>query len=196
MNTELTTPSVRAKAGKFLTFSLGAETYGIAIHFVREILGLTVITSVPNTPKFIKGVTNLRGKIIPLIDLRVKLGMEAKEFTRETCIVVVEVPGLSERILIGVIVDGVKEVQNVTEAEVEEVPSFGIRVNTSFLLGLANSKTGLSLLLDIERVLSRSEIAVVETVEEVTADAPADDASTEIEMQPDVATPIEKDGAK
>ena len=165
MTTELNAPEVRAKAGKFLTFRLGAETYGVAIQFVREILGLTAITTVPNTPKFIKGVTNLRGKIIPLIDLRVKLGMEASDSTRETCIVVVEVPGVAERILIGVIVDGVKEVLNVAESELEAVPSFGIRVNTSFLLGLANAKAGLSLLLDIERVLSKSEIEAVETVD-------------------------------
>ena len=189
MNTQLSAPGLRAKAGKYLTFNLGTETYGIAIHFVREILGLTAITSVPNTPKFIKGVTNLRGKIIPLIDLRVKLGMEAVEFTRQTCIVVVEVPGLSERILIGVIVDGVKEVLNVESAELDEVPSFGIRVNTSFLLGLANSKTGLSLLLDIEQVLSKSEIEVVEAVEVA-------DGEAVLVPSLGVVNPIEKAGAE
>ena len=93
MSTCTDTRKVRATAGKFLTLRLGTETYGISIQSVREILGLTAITAVPNTPKFIKGVTNLRGRIIPLIDLRLKLGMETAEYTRQTCIVVVEVNG-------------------------------------------------------------------------------------------------------
>jgi purine-binding chemotaxis protein CheW len=165
MNDSTVASGIRAKAGKFLTFNLGVETYGIAIHFVREILGLTAITPVPNTPKFIKGVTNLRGKIIPLIDLRVKLNMDVAEFTRQTCIIVVDVPGVTERIQMGVIVDGVKEVLNVKKEDLEDVPSFGIRVDTSYLLGLANCKTGISLLLDIERVLTQSEIEAVETID-------------------------------
>jgi purine-binding chemotaxis protein CheW len=173
MNESIHAPGIRAKAGKFLTFNLGIETYGVAIHFVREILGLTAITSVPNTPKFIKGVTNLRGKIIPLIDLRVKLNMEVAEFTRQTCIIVVDVPGLTERIQMGVIVDGVREVLNVKKEDLEEVPSFGIRVDTSYLLGLANCKTGISLLLDIERVLTQSEIEAVETIDVNASDEPA-----------------------
>ena len=185
MNDLINVTGIRAKAGKFLTFNLGIETYGIAIHFVREILGLTAITPVPNTPKFIKGVTNLRGKIIPLIDLRVKLNMDAAEFSRQTCIIVVDVPGLTERIQMGVIVDGVKEVLNVKKEDLDEVPSFGIRVDTSYLLGLANCKTGISLLLDIERVLTQSEIEAVETIDVnasaelagVSAEAPAETAA-------------------
>jgi purine-binding chemotaxis protein CheW len=171
MTTELSTSNIRASAGKFLTFKLATETYGVAIGYIREILGLTAITAVPNTPRFIKGVTNLRGKIIPLIDLRAKLGMDPAEFTRQTCIVVVEVPGMNERILVGVIVDAVKEVVSVTADELDSVPSFGVRVNTSFLLGLANGKTGLSLLLDIERILTTSEIVQVEGVSTDVADA-------------------------
>lgn len=173
MNEITAATAIRAKAGKFLTFNLGHETYGIAIHFVREILGLTAITPVPNTPKFIKGVTNLRGKIIPLIDLRVKLNMDVAEFTRQTCIIVVDAPGLTERIQMGVIVDGVREVLNVKKEDLDEVPSFGIRVDTSYLLGLANCKTGISLLLDIERVLTQSEIEAVETIDVNASTEPA-----------------------
>lgn len=175
MNIELQTQDTRAKAGKFLTFTLGAETYGISIEFVREILSLPAITAVPQTPRFIKGVTNLRGKIISLVDLRIKLGIEASEFTRQTCIVVVDVPGISGRMQIGVIVDGVNDVLIVTESELDVVPSFGVRVNTSFLLALAHSKAGLCMLLDIEQVLSSNDIAIVNTIAGNAAEGPAGD---------------------
>jgi len=175
MNTKLQTQETRAKAGKFLTFILGSETYGISIDFVREILSLPAITAVPQTPRFIKGVTNLRGKIISLVDLRIKLGVEASEFTRQTCIVVVDVPGITGRMQIGVIVDAVQDVLIVSETELDDVPSFGIRVNTSFLLGLAHSKAGLCLLLDIEKVLSCNDIAIVNTVVSDAAEARSGD---------------------
>ena len=162
MTAKSLTSNVRTTGGKFLTFNLAAEIYGVEVGFVREIAGMTPITAVPNTPKFIKGVMNLRGKIVPVIDLRIKFGMESCSYSRETCVVVVEIRGSQGKILMGVIVDSVREVIDVVLDEIGEVPSFGIRVNTDFLKGLANVKSGLTLLLDIEHVLSHEEMTVVE----------------------------------
>lgn len=165
----MTTANLNAAAGKYLTFHVAAEIYGIEVLHVREIVGVSVITAVPHTPKFIKGVMNLRGKIIPLVDLRLKFGMEGREYTRETCVVVVETSGSRERILIGVIVDGVRDVIIVNAAEIEAVPSFGVQVNTAFLKGLANIKSALILLLDIENVLSHEELTAVEAIPDALA---------------------------
>jgi purine-binding chemotaxis protein CheW len=168
MTVQLNESGAKAAPGKYLTFNLSNETYGVAVKYVREILAVTAITAVPNTPKFIKGVMNLRGKIIPLIDLRIKLGLECREYTRETCIVVVEVPGSREKLLIGVIVDSVHDVIDVVSAEIDDIPSFGVRINTAFLSGLANTKNGLSLLMNIEHVLSHDELLSVEHTNEST----------------------------
>jgi purine-binding chemotaxis protein CheW len=170
MEATATAIPARATAGKYLTFNLAAEVYGIEVLHVREIVGVNAITAVPHTPHFIKGVMNLRGKIVPLVDLRLKFAMEATAYSRETCVVVVEVTGSREKILIGVIVDSMREVIDVGAAEISEIPSFGVRVNTSFLSGMANMKGGLVLLLDIEHVLSHEELTAVETVPAAAAD--------------------------
>jgi purine-binding chemotaxis protein CheW len=140
--------------GKFLTFFLAAEEYGIEILKVHEIIGMMLITSVPRTPEFIRGVINLRGKVIPIVDLRLKFGMEPKEKTEETCIIVVHVEGVE----IGIMVDRVSEVLNIASEEIEAPPSFGADVNTDFILGLGKSQGKVKILLDIDRVLSASEL--------------------------------------
>lgn len=174
MDTEFSAPQIAAQPGKYLSFMLANEVYAVEVRRVREIIGLIPITAVPRTPPFIKGVINLRGKIIPVVDLRAKLEMEALEYTRETCIVIVEVTASAGAINIGVIVDMMCEVFDVGLNDLEEVPSFGIRVDTSFLLGMARGKAGVKLLLDIERVLSQEELATTETVKEsAESDAPA-----------------------
>jgi purine-binding chemotaxis protein CheW len=169
-DTATTSTTPRAAAGKHLTFNLAQEIYGIEVLHVREIVAINAITAVPHTPRFIKGVMNLRGKIVPLVDLRVKFSMEACEYSRETCVIVVEVTGSRNKILIGVIVDSVREVIDVAAGEIAEIPSFGIRVDTSFLSGLANVKSGLILLLDIEHVLSHEELTAVEATPEAAAE--------------------------
>ena len=118
--------------GKFLTFVLGEEIYGIEILKAREIIGLMDITTVPQTPDYMKGVINLRGKVIPVIDLRMKFSMKKWERTQETCVIVVEVNSTS----IGLIVDSVSEVSDITGAEIEDAPSFGQGIDTSFIMGL------------------------------------------------------------
>lgn len=144
--------------GKYLTFILGEEIYGIEILKVREIIGLMDITNVPQTPEYMKGVINLRGKVIPVIDLRLKFTMQEEEHTQETCVIVVEVEGTS----IGIIVDSVSEVSDIGGKDIEEAPSFGQGIDTSFIMGLGKVKEKIIILLDIETVLSAEELEVVE----------------------------------
>jgi purine-binding chemotaxis protein CheW len=152
------------RGGKYLTCILAEETYGIHILQVREILRMMPLTIVPNTPPFIKGVCNLRGKIIPIIDLRIKLRMTTQDFDRNTCIVIVEVEGeQGKKILLGVIVDSVCDVQEITSKEIEPVPQFGVKVDTIFLYGMVRSKTGVTLLMNIDKVLSHEELTMTES---------------------------------
>ncbi len=140
--------------GKFLTFFLANEEYGVEILKVHEIIGLLPITGVPRTPHFIRGVINLRGKVIAVVDLRLKFGMTSSESTAETCIIVVHVHGLE----MGIIVDKVSEVVNISGSDIDPAPSFGSDVTTDYILGIGKSQGKVKILLDIERVLSTNEI--------------------------------------
>ena len=142
------------KAGKYLTFALAKEEYGLEILKVREIMGMMDITAVPKTPDFVKGVINLRGKVIPVIDLRSKFQMETVEQTEETCIIVVDVDGVE----MGIIVDKVSEVLDIAAEEIEDAPAFGANVNTDFILGMGKVRERVTILLDISKVLSNAEI--------------------------------------
>ncbi|HWB85374.1 MAG TPA: chemotaxis protein CheW [Bryobacteraceae bacterium] len=146
------------RAGKYLTFELGSEEFGIQVLKVKEIMGLQDITAVPQTPAHVKGVINLRGKVIPVIDLRLKFGLTAAEYTQRTCIIVIQIQGESGQILMGIVVDGVSEVLNLTGGEIEDAPHFGEDVATRYLLGLAKSKGKVKILLDIDAVLSTQEL--------------------------------------
>ena len=148
--------------GKFLTFVLGEEIYGIEILKAREIIGLMDITTVPQTPDYMKGVINLRGKVIPVIDLRKKFSMQEGVHTQETCVIVVEVNSSS----IGLIVDSVSEVSDITGEEIENAPSFGQGIDTSFIMGLGKVKDKIIILLDIDTVLSTEELEMVEELAE------------------------------
>lgn len=146
------------REGKYLTFSLGRERYGIGIMDVREIIGMTDIHEVPKIPRFFKGVINLRDKVIPVMDLRLKFGMEEKEYHERTCIIVTEISGVKGSTLMGIIVDSVTEVANIREQEVEDPPAFGRQLDTSSLLGMAKLKSGVTILLDIDHILHTDEI--------------------------------------
>lgn len=141
-------------AGKYLTFSLQRESYGIDVLKVREIIRLTNITAVPQMPPFVKGVINLRGKIIPVMDLRLRFGFAGAQDTDQTCIIVVQVklPG-GKNALMGVIVDGVEEVVNLAAADIEETPDFGGRISTEYIVGMAKIKGTVKTLLDINRAI-------------------------------------------
>ncbi|MDR4508032.1 MAG: chemotaxis protein CheW [Candidatus Brocadiaceae bacterium] len=152
--------SVSAHTGKYLTFVLCGEEYGIGILKIREIIGIMKITPVPQTPEHMKGVINLRGKVIPVIDLRLKFGLTEKEHTQETCIIVVEVKG----ILTGVIVDTVSEVLDVQGKDLEPSPRFGDGVDTEIFLGIAKIKNQVKILLDIDKIVSMEETIFVENM--------------------------------
>lgn len=143
-----------ALAGKYLTFKLGNEEYGIAILKVVEIIKIMAITSVPRVPECVRGVINLRGKVIPVVELRKKFSMESIADNSQTCIIVVNMTGGSQ---MGILVDTVSEVQDVTEGSIEPPPEFGSTLETSFILGMAKVKGEVKILLDINRVLSSIE---------------------------------------
>ncbi len=152
------------KTGKYLTFSLKEEEYGIGILKVKEIIGMMPVTSVPRTPDFVKGVINLRGKVIPVVDLRLKFAMPSIDYTDRTCIIVVEIDSDATTVLIGIVVDAVSEVLNIKESEIEETPKFGTSLNTEYILGMAKMEGGVKILLDIDKVLSQEEVTQLENV--------------------------------
>ncbi|HEY1341618.1 MAG TPA: chemotaxis protein CheW [Bryobacteraceae bacterium] len=146
------------RAGKYLTFQLANEEFGIRVLKVREIMGLLDITAVPQTPPHIKGVINLRGKVVPVVDLRLKFGVSAADYTQRTCIIVTQVQAGAGPILMGIIVDGVSEVLNLADADIEDTPDFGEDVAGRYLLGMAKVKGKVKILLDIDQVLSSQEL--------------------------------------
>ncbi|MFH1076158.1 MAG: chemotaxis protein CheW [Pseudomonadota bacterium] len=152
------------REGKYLTFSLANEEYGIGILMIKEIIGMMPITPVPQTPEFVKGVINLRGKVIPVIDLRLKFGMQAIGYTERTCIIVVETETDRGHVLMGTVVDSVSEVLNIKATDIEEAPSFGTKVNTDYILGMAKMGGGVKILLHIDKVLSSEELALLDEV--------------------------------
>ncbi len=152
------------REGKYLTFSLGDEEYGIGILKVKEIIGMMRITPVPQTPEFVKGVINLRGKVIPVIDLRLRFGMKENGYTDRTCIVVVEIGGPEGKLHIGVVVDSVSEVLNIKGADIEDTPNFGTTLKTEYILGMAKTGDGVKILLDINCVLSSDDMGFFDKV--------------------------------
>lgn len=161
-------PGGAVGSDKYLSFFLAEEEYGFEILKVQEIIGLLPITRVPRTPGFIRGVVNLRGKIIPVMDLRLKFGMETVEATEETCIIVVEAEGVQ----IGVLVDSVSEVLDIRHDQVEEAPDFGTEVDTDYILGIGKAEDGVKLLLDIDRVFSAGEIQGLRALASAVQEAP------------------------
>ena len=151
-----------SREGKYLTFRLSDEEYGVSIFKIKEIIGMMAITFIPRTPPFVKGVLNLRGKVIPVIDLRLKFGMESMDYNERTCIIVVEILGQGGSLLMGVVVDTVSEVLNIKVNEIEETPSFGTKLETDYILGMAKMNGGVKILLDIDKVLSAEELEILD----------------------------------
>ncbi len=158
---------LKAKAGKYLTFKLGAEEYGLEILKVQEIIKMMDITHVPRTPAFVRGVINLRGKVIPVVDLRLKFGMESRETTDKTCVIVVQMAhagAAGGSVTMGTIVDEVSEVLDIAGEQLEPAPEFGTTVDTDFILGMGKVAKKVVMLLDIDKVLSSGELAAVSKV--------------------------------
>ena len=148
------------RAGKYLSFHLGDEEYAIQVLKVREIVKLQHITGVPETPAELKGVINLRGKVIPVVDLRLRFGMPEKEYGERTCIIVVEL-GRAATGPMGIIVDEVSEVLTLQESEIQDTPDFGIGVETPYLLGMAKVRDSVKILLDIDEALAASDLSAL-----------------------------------
>jgi purine-binding chemotaxis protein CheW len=159
-------PAVKSdqRNDKYLVFHLGREEFGIQVLKVREIMGIQDITAVPQTPGYVKGVINLRGKVIPVVDLRLKFGLPELEYSQRTCIIVVQVRGESGPMLMGIVVDGVAEVLNLADGEIEDTPSFGEEVVTYYLLGMAKIKGKVKILLDIDQVMTTQELQGLQAV--------------------------------
>ncbi len=168
-----------AEAGKYLTFILANESYGLEILKVREIIGVMAITPVPQTPVYVKGVINLRGRVIPVVDLRVKFGMVAAEQTDETCIIVVDIGEM----LTGILVDNVDEVLDILGEDIEEAPDFGAQVSTDFILGVAKTEGSVKILLDIDQVLSSTELGALAEVSTETATEIAAETTEDISAE-------------
>jgi purine-binding chemotaxis protein CheW len=149
----------RTLAGKYLTFAIGPEEFGLEILKVREIIGYMQVTAVPQTPHDVKGVINLRGQVIPVVDLRAKFAMEATDTTAETCIIVVETGHGKDTRRTGIVVDRVRDVLDVAGDCIEDAPSFGATVDTHFILGMGKVGESVKILLDIDRVLEGTDLA-------------------------------------
>lgn len=154
----MSTTATTTRGGKYLTFTLGREGYGIQILKVREIIGYMDITAVPRTPCHVKGVINLRGQVISVLDLRMKFGMEEAARTEETCIIVVETRAGGRKLSIGLIVDKVSEVLNIAEEAIEDAPAFGMSVDAQFILGMGKIGQSVKILLDIDKVLGAEDV--------------------------------------
>ena len=152
-----------ARGGKYLTFALGKEEYGLQILKVREIIGYMDVTAVPRTPPHVKGVINLRGQVISVVDLRSKFGMESAERTEQTCIIVVDIQQDGRRLNTGIVVDRVSEVLNIASEAIEEPPGFDASVKVDFILGMGKIGDSVKILLDIDKVLSATEVAEIES---------------------------------
>lgn len=148
-----------AKGGKYLTFALGKEEYGLEILKVREIIGFMDITAVPRTPLYVRGVINLRGQVISVIDLRMKFDMSTTDKTDETCIIVVEIVGAGRKLRMGIVVDRVCEVLDIPADKIEEPPTFGAGLSTEFILGMGKIGESVKILLDIDQVLGVEDAA-------------------------------------
>jgi purine-binding chemotaxis protein CheW len=159
---ETASPGMKGLEGKYLTFSLGSEEYGIGILNVREIIGLLEVTAVPHTPPYIKGVINLRGRVIPVVDLRLKFGMPSVETTERTCIIVVEVNGRSGPVQVGMLVDSVSEVLNIAGQDIESALASGTAAESESILGMAKVRNEVKILLDVDQMIGTGDLDAFE----------------------------------
>ena len=158
-HTDQVNQAIINKEGKYLTFALANEEYGLEILKVREIIGYMDITAVPQTPHHVKGVINLRGQVIPVVDLRSKFGMDTTDVTEETCIIVVEITQKKQNFQTGIVVDRVQEVLDILGTDIEDSPQFGSNVDTDFILGMGKIGDTVKILLNIDKVLAGDDFS-------------------------------------
>jgi purine-binding chemotaxis protein CheW len=180
--------AMEQREGKYLTFSLANEEYGIGILKIKEIIGMMAVTTVPRTPAYVKGVINLRGKVIPIIDLRLRFGMAAIDYTERTCIIVVEIESESGTVQVGVVVDAVSEVLNVNTGDIENTPQFGISMDTEYILGMAKMEGGVKILIDVDQVLTGEENEAISKVKMEHPPMPAEVLAEQPQAEPEQAS--------
>jgi purine-binding chemotaxis protein CheW len=154
---------------QYVTFSLGDELFGVEVTRAREILSVSPVTRVPQTPEYLLGVINLRGQVVPVIDMRLKLGLPVSEETEDTCIIVVEVQVDGEAIIVGALADAVCEVLEIRSDQIEPAPRLGTRLKTAFISGMGKVDEQFLILLNIDRVFSSDELAIVQDAGQVSA---------------------------
>ena len=154
---------------QYVTFSLGEELFGVEVTRTREILSVTPVTKVPQTPEYLLGVINLRGQVVPVVDMRLKLGLTAGEETEDTCIIVVEVQVDDESIVVGALADAVREVLEIRTDQIEPPPRLGTRLKTEFISGMGKVDDQFLILLNIDRVFSSDELTIVHDAGQVNA---------------------------
>jgi Chemotaxis signal transduction protein len=152
---------------RFLSFTLDSESYCMDILKVKELMGMTSITPLPRTPSFIKGVINLRGQIIPVIDLRLKFGLAFKDYTKRTCIIVVEVTYSGEYVLMGIVVDAIQDVVSIPEEKLSKIPYVSARIKSEYIRGVADTPEGMKIVLDVLKVLNEEELAAVKDTADI-----------------------------
>jgi purine-binding chemotaxis protein CheW len=152
-----------AETTQYLTFKLADETFAIAISQVREVLDFTAVTKVPRTPDFMRGVINLRGSVVPVVDLRLKFGMCKTEQTVNTCIIITEVAVDGETAVLGALADSVQEVMELGPDQIEPAPKIGTKLDTQFIMGMGKHNERFVIMLDIDKIFSVDEIATVQT---------------------------------
>lgn len=173
-----------AQTGQYLTFVTAGEEYGIAILKVKEIVEYGTVTAVPNTPGWIRGVTNLRGSVVPVVDLAVKFALPASRITKFSCIIITEVMSEGEMLTLGVLADSVSQVLDLSGEDIEEPPPFGTRVKLEYLLGMGRMGQKFCLILNIDKVLSTDELLAV--VESADAAARAEDGPADTSRRPQI----------
>ena len=155
------TPSkAKSAAGEYLTFVLGEEEYGLEILKVQEIRGYDAVTQIANTPDFIKGVVNLRGKIVPIVDLRIKFHLGKVEYNEFTVVIILNLHGR----VVGIVVDGVSDVMALKDEQIRDVPSLVTSIDTKYIVGLATVEAQMLILVDIEQLMSSQEMALIDSV--------------------------------
>jgi len=158
--------TVAEQAAQYLTFRLGEEVFALDITQVREVLDYTPITRVPRMPEFMRGVINLRGAVVPVVDLRLKFGMSTTERTLNTCIIIAEVAIGGERTLLGALADSVQEVIDLNSGQIEPPPRLGTSIHTQFIRGMGKRDEHFVIILDVDKVFSNDELALVQGAEE------------------------------
>ena len=163
------TDAKSAELIQFLTFNLGSEVFGVDVLKVREVLDVVPVTKVPQTPEFMLGVINLRGSVVPVVDMRLKFGLPRVAQNRDTCIIVMEVNLEGDSTVIGALADAVQEVLELAEAQIEPPPRLGTRLKTEFIQGMGKRDDQFIILLDVDRIFSAEELALVQEAYEPAA---------------------------